>query len=280
MGERLDPVSRTARWTAAARAAESERPDAIFRDPLAGLLAGERGRELMAAFDGIAGGNPYLPLRTRFFDDFLVGATGGRGPRQVVLPAAGFDARAYRLPWPAGTILYEIDRPEVLDEKEELLAAAGADPACERRVVAADLAGDWATALTTAGFDPAAPSVWLAEGLFVYLDAETVGALLDEMAALAAPGSRVGADITGESLLTSPYMRDYLAALAAGGMAWRFGSDDPEGLFAAHGWRTDRVVQPGEPGADFRPLPWPTTPRTVPGLPRSYFAVATRAGDG
>ncbi len=94
LSERLDPVSRTARWTAAARARESERPDRLFDDPLATVLAGEAGRELLTRFEALSGGNPTLALRTRFFDDVLTDVTRDGRVRQVVLLASGMDARA------------------------------------------------------------------------------------------------------------------------------------------------------------------------------------------
>jgi methyltransferase (TIGR00027 family) len=106
-------------------------------------------------------------VRTHFFDDFLLYASWGAGVRQVVLLAAGMDARAFRLSWAPGTRLYELDRPEALITKEEILAQTGVSPACQRRLIGADLVGhpSWSEALLRAGYEPQEPSAWLMEGL-------------------------------------------------------------------------------------------------------------------
>src|SRR5215831_9736049 len=137
-----DPISRTARLTAAARARESRRPDRLFDDPLAEALAGSEGFAFMERFESAArpaasvpagNDNPYIAIRSRFFDDFLTGAVASEGaPRQIVLVAAGLDTRAFRLEWPAGTKLYELDRPELLEAKQEILDRARATPRCPR----------------------------------------------------------------------------------------------------------------------------------------------------
>jgi methyltransferase (TIGR00027 family) len=109
----------------------------------------------------------------------------------VVLVAAGLDTRAFRLAWPSGTRLFEVDLPEVLGFKDKVLAAHGASPSCERVVVRADLREDWAAALREAGFDPAVPTAWLIEGLLIYLSHEEAERLLTTVGELSAPGSRV-----------------------------------------------------------------------------------------
>src|SRR5699024_9029556 len=109
-----------------------------------------------------------MAVRTRFYDQFFVDATHG-GVRQAVILAAGLDARAYRLPWPKGTVVYEVDMPEVIEFKTSTLRDLGAEPTAERRTVAVDLRDDWPAALRAAGFDPDAPAAWSAEGLVVYL---------------------------------------------------------------------------------------------------------------
>src|SRR6185312_17047771 len=108
-----------------------------------------------------------MTVRTRFFDDFFRAATAA-GTRQAVILAAGLDARAYRLSWPAGTVVYEVDMPEVIEFKTVTLSDLGAEATAERRTVAVDLRDDWASALKEAGFDIRAPSAWSAEGLLVY----------------------------------------------------------------------------------------------------------------
>jgi methyltransferase (TIGR00027 family) len=107
-----------------------------------------------------------------------------------VILASGLDSRAYRLPWPAGTVVFEVDQPQVIDFKTATLAALGAQPTADRRTVAIDLRNDWPAAIKEAGFDPARPTAWIAEGLLGYLTAEAQDRLLDQITALSAPGSR------------------------------------------------------------------------------------------
>jgi methyltransferase (TIGR00027 family) len=132
-------------------------------------------------------------VRTRFYDEFFLDATNA-GITQVVILASGLDSRAYRLPWPAGTVVYELDQPRVVEFKTRTLAGLGAEPTADRRVVAVDLREDWPAALRTAGFDPARPSAWSAEGLLGYLPPEAQDRLLDTVTELSAPGSRVATE--------------------------------------------------------------------------------------
>ncbi|MFT7874092.1 MULTISPECIES: SAM-dependent methyltransferase [Amycolatopsis] len=129
-------------------------------------------------------------VRTKFYDEFFAEA----GLTQAVILAAGLDSRAYRLPWRAGTVVYELDRPQVLEFKTRTLAGLGAEPTADRRVVAADLREDWAAALRAAGFDPARPTAWSAEGLLGYLPPEAQDRLLNTITELSAPGSRVATE--------------------------------------------------------------------------------------
>lgn len=131
-----------------------------------------------------------MACRTRFYDQHFLDAARS-GIAQVVILASGLDARAYRLPWPQGTVVYEVDMPEVIDFKTLTLSDLGAKPSAERRTVAIDLRDDWAAALRSAGFDPTAPSVWSAEGLLVYLPEDAQDALFDNITALSRPGSRL-----------------------------------------------------------------------------------------
>ena len=131
-----------------------------------------------------------MACRTRFYDQFFLEAANG-GVGQAVILAAGLDARAYRLPWPAGTVVYEVDMPEVIEFKTLTLRDLGAEPTAERRTVAIDLRDDWAAALQDAGFDPQAPAAWSAEGLLLYLPDTAQDALFDNITALSASGSRL-----------------------------------------------------------------------------------------
>lgn len=150
-----------------------------------------------------------MAARTRYIDDFLTDATTA-GIRQAVILASGLDARAYRLSWPAGMTLFEIDQPQVLDFKTATLAALGVDPAVELRVVPIDLRHDWPAALRQAGFDPERPTAWIAEGLLAFLPPDAQDRLLDNITALSAEGSRLVAEI----FLTSPESVEVMHAAA------------------------------------------------------------------
>ncbi len=135
-----------------------------------------------------------LAVRTRFIDEFLAGA-GAAGIRQVVILASGLDARGYRLSWPAGTTVFEIDQPQVLEFKAATVAALSAGPTAELRAVPVDLRHDWPTALRQAGFDVGRPTAWIAEGLLAFLPPEAQDRLLDNITELSADGSRLVAEI-------------------------------------------------------------------------------------
>src|SRR5581483_6676148 len=134
-----------------------------------------------------------MAVRTKFYDEFFLDATQG-GIRQVVILASGLDSRAYRLSWPDGTTVYEIDQPQVIEFKSRTLAEMGAQPTAHRRTVAIDLRDDWPAALRAAGFDPDRPTAWSAEGLLGYLPPEAQDRLLDTVTALSAPGSRIATE--------------------------------------------------------------------------------------
>ncbi len=119
-----------------------------------------------------------MAVRTKFFDEFFLDATAA-GIRQAVILASGLDSRAYRLAWPAGTTVYEIDQPEVIEFKTTTLAELGAEPTAERRTVAIDLRYDWPAALTERASTRAKPTAWSAEGLLGYLPPEAQDRLLD-----------------------------------------------------------------------------------------------------
>lgn len=141
-----------------------------------------------------------MAVRTRFYDQFFVDATRG-GIRQAVIVAAGLDARAYRLPWPQGTVVYEVDLPDVIEFKTSTLSKQRAAPTAERRTVAVDLRDDWPAALQAAGFDPQAPAAWSAEGLVVYLPPEAQDALFDHITALSAPKSQLASEFVPDTTI-------------------------------------------------------------------------------
>ncbi|HUO37669.1 MAG TPA: SAM-dependent methyltransferase, partial [Mycobacterium sp.] len=134
-----------------------------------------------------------MAVRTRFFDEFFIEATRA-GIRQAVILASGLDARAYRLPWPSGTTVYEIDQPRVIEFKTRTLQEMGAEPTADRRAVAVDLRQDWPAALSEKGFDLGQPTAWSAEGLLAFLPPDTQDRLLDSITALSATGSRLATE--------------------------------------------------------------------------------------
>jgi methyltransferase (TIGR00027 family) len=148
-----------------------------------------------------------MGVRTRFFDDFFIEATNS-GIRQAVILASGLDARAYRLPWPPGTTVYEIDQPRVIEFKTTTLADLGAAPTADLRSVAMDLRHDWPTALRGAGLDPTQPTAWSAEGLMPFLPSEAQDALLDNITMLSAAGSRLATENMPDARKSVPMMAD------------------------------------------------------------------------
>jgi methyltransferase (TIGR00027 family) len=155
-----------------------------------------------------------MACRTRFYDQHFLDAAHS-GVTQAVILASGLDARAYRLPWPAGTVVYEVDMPEVIEFKTQTLRDLGAEPTAERRTVAIDLRDDWATALRSAGFDPQARSVWSAEGLLVYLPEDAQDALFDNITELSAPGSRLAFEFVPDTrVFTQDLWRDHYDRMA------------------------------------------------------------------
>ncbi|BBZ01979.1 S-adenosyl-L-methionine-dependent methyltransferase [Mycolicibacterium chitae] len=277
----ITPVGTTARLTAAERAAESARPDRLFDDPFAALLAGEAGRELAAHFSRTTPfDNPTVAVRTRFFDDALTALVAGSAAgEQIVLLAAGMDTRAYRLGFPPGTTVYEVDRPEVLGLKASLLAGVGAEtaaPSCALRAVAADLAHDWPSALRGAGLSVTRPVCWLVEGLTPYLTTAEVDLLLDRITALSAPGSHLMIDVLGQSLLEHPALQPMLEHLAQRGMAWVFGTETPEALLTRRGWQAQATCV-GEVGNELDRWPFPMLHEEPGGCHR--VTLSTRGGD-
>ncbi|KDF00265.1 SAM-dependent methyltransferase [Mycolicibacterium aromaticivorans JS19b1 = JCM 16368] len=198
-------VGSTALFVAAARALEAQKPDPLAVDPFAEVFCRAVGGPWAAVLDGQAPDHPlktpefgqhfvtFQAARTRYFDAYFRAAAQA-GVRQIVLLAAGLDSRAYRLDWPAGTTVYELDQPQVLGFKRETMAAHGATAKAERKEIAIDLRDDWAQALRDSGFRPGEPSAWIAEGLLIYLPASAQEQLFTGIDALAAAGSHAAVE--------------------------------------------------------------------------------------
>jgi methyltransferase (TIGR00027 family) len=192
-----------------------------------------------------------MAVRTRFFDDFFVEAANA-GIRQAVILASGLDARAYRLPWPAGTTVYEIDQPRVIEFKTTTLAELGASPTADRRSVAIDLRQDWPTALRGAGLDPTQPTAWAAEGLMPFLPPDAQDALLDNITMLSAAGSQLATESVPDASRAVPIMADRMRKVTE---RWRdhgfdvemtdlwYGGDrnDVVDYLAGHGWNVSAI---------------------------------------
>jgi methyltransferase (TIGR00027 family) len=201
-------VGATATGVAVGRALASRGPDPLITDPFAEPLVravgvnfftriasgeldpahvddnGDFGMQRMGAMMGV---------RTRFFDEFFLAAADA-GIRQAVILASGLDARAYRLPWPAGTTVFEIDQARVIEFKTATLAELGASPTADRRAVPVDLRHDWPAALRAAGLDPTKPTAWSAEGLLPFLPPDAQDRLLDNISALSPAGSQLATE--------------------------------------------------------------------------------------
>lgn len=195
-------VGSTALFVAAARALEAQKPDPLAVDPFAEVFCRAVGGQWAALLDGDAPEHPlkskefgeqfitFQAARTRYFDEYFR-RSAQAGVRQIVLLAAGLDSRAYRLDWPAGTTIFELDQPQVLDFKRD---AVGATAKAERREIAVDLRDDWPQALRDSGFQADQPSAWIAEGLLIYLPASAQEQLFTGIDALASAGSHVAVE--------------------------------------------------------------------------------------
>lgn len=246
--DRAAHVEATSLLVAASRAVEARKPTPLVRDTYAEQFVAAAGGGWADIFrdpgpiDDLLGAGDfgrcfvdYQGARTVLFDKYI-GEALQAGITQVVILAAGLDSRGYRLPWPDQTVLYEIDRPGVLEFKQEVLDTLDEHPGTERIIVGADLERGWPTELLSAGFNPSLPTCWLAEGLMMYLTPQAEFALLDHLISLSVPGSRIGlehadvADVVPENPAGSPQraeMRDLLV------------NEDrphPSPWFIEHGW--------------------------------------------
>ena len=262
-GGPLEGVSETALGAAEMRAEESHRPDRLFDDPLAAAFVAAApplfpdipsivdDADLAALIEASISA---IAIRTRFYDDYLVEACAA-GCRQVVILAAGLDARAFRLDWPAGTRVFELDLPNLFEFKESVLTQQAAMPNCVRRVVPVDLRDDWPAALTAGGFEPGEPCAWTAEGLLAYLSNDDAVRLLTTVGELSVTGSRLAfeyddfvADSTLSQVRAMPGMRE-VASMWEGGLI-----DRPDEWLSWHGWQVRTAARAALAETYRRPL--------------------------
>ncbi|WP_414170508.1 SAM-dependent methyltransferase [Streptoverticillium reticulum] len=280
----LAGVSSTALVVGMARAAESRRADRLFEDRQAGRFIDAAGLEQQAVWSQgqgeqfAAAMGDYFALRTRYFDDYFARAYTA-GCRQVVVLAAGLDTRAFRLDWPDGTRLFELDQPDVLAFKEHVLRDE--PPRCRRKVIAADLREDWTVPLAEHGFRPDEPTAWLVEGVLVYLTEDAADSLLARVTALSAPGSHLAMEHVTRAMVNSDQARQAVAASPEGvvnllSTLWKNEMTRPPGdWLASHGW-----TSADEPLTDLarrhaRPVP-PAFDPALPGTGRVSLLSAVR----
>ncbi|MFB7884519.1 SAM-dependent methyltransferase [Microbacterium sp. NPDC056057] len=251
----VEGVGVTAVAVAAARALETDRPDPLIVDPWAAALVRESGvavpfperwperpEDAAAVEHSMLLGAMYIGMRTRFIDDELLAG----GLRQVAILGSGLDTRSWRLAWPAGTRVFELDSPEVVDFVERTMDAAAATPTADRTALGADVTAPWAAAIVRSGFRPDQPTHWVLEGLLPYLSAHDQSALLDDIIDLSAPGSRAVIE-RAPALTDTPETRERLEtfALATGipfdELLARTDPPDPAVVLGAAGWSVEET---------------------------------------
>ncbi|WP_396926025.1 class I SAM-dependent methyltransferase [Mycolicibacterium sp.] len=257
-------VGATATAVAAGRALATNDPRRLVDDPFADPLVRAVGIEFFVKLiDGDVDTSAFgelapermqsmingMGVRAKFFDDYFAAATA-TGIRQAVILASGLDARAYRLPWPSDTTVFEIDQPDVIEFKTGVLAGIGAEPAAQHRTVGIDLREDWPAALRAAGFDPSVPTAWVAEGLLVYLPPEAQDRLFDTITALSAPGSTVATEFVPSIMDFDPEKGTAMTAQAR-----EQGLDIDMGSLVYAGPRSHVISYLGEKGWDVTGIP-------------------------
>lgn len=266
-------VGQTAIFVARMRQQETQRPDALFRDPFAQAmleaLVGdpvlEEVAEVIRQTPSSARGFPeYFAVRTRFFDDALLAAMRN-GIRQVVTLGAGMDGRTVRLDCPPGTRWFELDMPDMIAAKDALITGSQLSLTCERYGVGTDLTRDWMTALRRVQFDVRQPTAWLVEGLLMYLTERAGDALLADLTALSAPGSRLMLEQL-QAMMLGDQGKPIRDRIESQGTAWRSARDDVQPWLARHDWNA-QVYASTDPQISHG--------RTVGPLPACWVATST-----
>jgi methyltransferase (TIGR00027 family) len=252
MGDALRNISDTARWVAIYRAMESERPDAVFHDPLARRLAGERGQRIA---ETIAFANRYswsFVARTVLFDRFITESIAN-GADMIVNLAAGLDARPYRMTLPASLQWIEVDLPDLLAYKTEVLAGETAHCNVER--IALDLADVAARRELFERLGTRARSALIVtEGLVVYLAPEEVVTLAADLASTPA-FNRWALDMVTPALMRM-MQANMGKDLQQAGAPFKFAPDEGPAFFERHGWKRVEVPSLLRTAARLRRLSW------------------------
>lgn len=222
-------------------------------------------------------------VQTRFFDEFFTAAAEA-GIAQAVIVAACLDSRAFRLRWPPGSTVFEVDQPKVLQFKTGVLTAHEARPAAHREEVGADLRDDWSHPLVAAGFHPDRRTAWSVEGLLPYLTGTGQDTLLTRISELSAPESRIAIGALGSHFDPTAFaavaaahpdlqnFRDVDFASLTYDSAQRA---DPADWLAGHGWTVTRVATTLTLQGDHGETP-PAVDVAVDGVLRSQYVTATR----
>jgi methyltransferase (TIGR00027 family) len=229
----IEHISDTARWVAVYRAMETERRDAIFRDPYARRLAGPRGEEIVRDMPNSEASAASVIVRTAVFDEIIGKAVTNGSVDLIVNLAAGLDTRPWRLPLPSSLRWVDIDLPGILDYKREELR--GASPVCRYESIDSDLtdATERAELFARLGTD-ASNALVITEGLLMYLPAEHVAMLARDLGAV--PGFRWWLlDLASPELLRL-VNRDWKAALERGKAPFLFAPPEGTSFFRPFGW--------------------------------------------
>jgi methyltransferase (TIGR00027 family) len=225
-------ISDTAAFSAIYRARETERPDALFRDPFARRLAGERGDQIAKSMPFSERATWAWVTRTYLFDDFIRQQVE-QGADMVINLAAGLDARPYRMPLPASLRWIEVDLPEILDYKEAILR--NEKPVCALERVRLDLSENAARRTLFADLSRSAKNALIiTEGLLVYFSREEVGALATDLAAASAFGGWI-VDVASPGLLKLLQKR-MGPQLATANAQLKFAPEEGPGFFAPYRW--------------------------------------------
>lgn len=238
-----EAVQATSDWMAVVRGMEYERADAYLRDPHAHLLTGEPAISQVEYCITIGAPTGVVIGRGRFGDSVVEHAIA-EGVRQVVSLGAGSDSRPWRLALPADLAWYEVDLPGQLDGKLAVFESAGLIPRCARQSVGADLRHAWDAELAAAGHDAARPTVWVAEGLFYYLERPDALAVTDTLTRLSAPGSRIVFDVPHPGFVTDPEKAEFVRYMADRGSPFVGSAEHPAELLRDTGWVTEAYRSP------------------------------------